>query len=61
MYVVGYRVLIGNKGIVARHVDVIEEDIKCIGFNDIHEGNENNNDSLQLLRPARRVGEVKLI
>ena len=42
--VVGYRVLIGNRVIVARHVDVIEEDIKCIGFNDIDEGNENNND-----------------
>ena len=42
--VVGYRVLIGNRVIVARHVDVIEEDIKCIGFNDIDEGNEKNND-----------------
>ena len=43
--VVGYRVLIWNKVIVARHVDVIEEDIKYIGFNDIDEGNENNNDN----------------
>lgn len=34
---VGYRVLIGNKVIVARHVDIIEEDTLCIGFDDTHE------------------------
>lgn len=27
-------ILINNKVIVTRHVDVIEEDIKCIGFED---------------------------
>ena len=32
--VTGYRVLIGNRVIVARHVDVIEEDVKCIGLDD---------------------------
>jgi len=37
---VGYRVLIDNKVIVARHVDIIEEDTRCIGFEDI-EGKEN--------------------
>lgn len=29
---VEYRVLIKNKIVIARHVDIIEEDIKCIGF-----------------------------
>ena len=29
---VGYRVLINNKIIVARHVDIIERDVKCIGI-----------------------------
>ena len=32
--VTGYRVLIGNRVIVARHVDVIEEDVECISLND---------------------------
>lgn len=30
---VGYRVLINNKIIVARHVEIVERDIKCIGIN----------------------------
>ena len=55
--VVGYRVLIGNKVIVARHFDVIEEDIKCIGFNDIDEGNENNNDLIP--PPTSTLGESR--
>jgi len=29
---VGYRVLINNKVIIARHVDIIEEDVNLIGF-----------------------------
>ena len=33
--IVGYRVLIGNRAIVARHVDIIEEDVKCIGLDDL--------------------------
>lgn len=28
---VGYRVLLNNKVIVARHVDNVEENVKCIG------------------------------
>ena len=55
--VVGYRVLIGNKVIVARQVDFIEEDIKCIGFNDIDEGNENNNDLIP--PPTSTLGESR--
>ena len=31
---VGYRVLLNNKMIVARHVDIVEENIKCIGFDE---------------------------
>ena len=37
----GYRVLINNKIIVAKHVDIVEENVKCIRLN----GNENENDS----------------
>ena len=32
---VGYRVLINNKIIVARHVDIVEENVKCIGFDEV--------------------------
>jgi hypothetical protein len=31
---VGYRVLINGKVMVARHVDIVEEDVECIGFED---------------------------
>ncbi|KAJ8706101.1 hypothetical protein PYW07_010878 [Mythimna separata] len=31
---VGYKVLINNRIIVARHVDIIEEDVMCMGNND---------------------------
>lgn len=29
---VGYKVLLNNKIIVARHVDIVEKDVKCIGI-----------------------------
>ena len=32
---VGYRVLLNNKIIVVRHVDIVEENIKCIGFDEV--------------------------
>lgn len=35
-----YRVLIDNKIIVARHVDIIEEDVRCIGFQEEEEKEE---------------------
>ena len=38
-----YRVLIGNRVIVARHVDIIEEDVNCIGLNDSDSEKENLN------------------
>lgn len=47
----GYRVLINNKVIVARHVEIIEETEKCIDFNfdgsnvDTSSENERNSDS----------------
>lgn len=31
---VDYRTLINNRVIVARHIDIIEDDIKCIGFSE---------------------------
>ena len=32
---VGYRVLLNNKIIVARHVEIVEENIKCIGLDKV--------------------------
>ena len=43
----GYRVLIGNRVIVARHVDIVEEDVKCIDLNDDDFENENLNENLE--------------
>lgn len=40
---VGYRVLIDNKIIIARHVDIVEEDVKLVGFKG--DNNDNNNNS----------------
>ena len=42
---VGYRVLINNKITVTRHVDVIEEDVECIGLNsqDSGDGSQEKN------------------
>lgn len=37
---VGYRVLLDNKIVVARHVDIVEEDVNCIGFREDNDGNE---------------------
>ena len=31
---VGYRVLLNNKRIVARHVEIVEENVKCIGLDE---------------------------
>jgi hypothetical protein len=39
---VGYRVLINNKIVVARHVNIVENDIRCFGFDEC----ENSNDSV---------------
>lgn len=38
---VGYRVLLNGRVIVARHVDIVEENIKCIGLNSDEIENEN--------------------
>jgi len=34
MKIVGYRVLINNKVIIVRHVDIVEENVNLIGFKD---------------------------
>lgn len=39
---VGYKVLLNNKVIVAKHVDIIEENVKLIGFKENYEIDENN-------------------
>lgn len=39
---VGYRVLINNRIVIARHVDIVENNVRCIGFNEC----ENSNDSI---------------
>ena len=46
---VGYRVLLNDKIIVARHVDIVEPGVKCIGFNDSENEDENEqiNDNAQ--------------
>lgn len=42
---VGYRVLINGKIIDARHVEIVENNVRCIGFNDEEtESSMNNND-----------------
>ena len=38
---VGYRILVNNKVIVAKHVDIVEDNINLVGFNDV-ENNEND-------------------
>ena len=40
--VTGHRVLINDRVIVARHVDIFEEDVKCIGLG----GNDLENEDL---------------
>ena len=37
---VGYRVLINNRVIVAKHIDIIEESVNLVGFNENEEVNE---------------------
>ena len=32
---VGYRILLNNKIIVVRHVEIVEENIKCIGLDEV--------------------------
>ena len=45
--VVGYRIFIGNRVIVARHIDVIVEDVECIGLNHRVLAKENLNESFE--------------
>ncbi|XP_047113614.1 uncharacterized protein LOC124790091 [Schistocerca piceifrons] len=42
---VGYRVLINNKIVVARHVDIVESGVQCIGFKDYDSVSEYSSDS----------------
>lgn len=42
---VGYRVLVNNKIIITRHVDIVEENVKCIGLTENDSENEYSDDS----------------
>lgn len=39
---VGYEALLNNKLIVARHIHIVEENVKCIGLSERESENENN-------------------
>lgn len=39
----GYRVLLDTKIIIVKHVDIVEEDVKLVGFKG--DNNDNNNNS----------------
>lgn len=45
---VGYRVLLNGRVIVARHVDIVEENVKCIGLNENESENNRNSDNESL-------------
>uniref|UniRef100_A0A6P7H0L4 Uncharacterized protein LOC114345358 n=1 Tax=Diabrotica virgifera virgifera TaxID=50390 RepID=A0A6P7H0L4_DIAVI len=42
---VGYRVLLNGRVIVARHVDIVEENIKCIGLDFVESDNDKNDEN----------------
>lgn len=54
---VGYRILIKNKVIIARHVDVIEEDTNLIGFKCDDEENNPANEAKESPRKSRKITE----
>lgn len=45
---VGYRVLLNSRIIVARHVDTVEENVKCIGLDENESENENIDNKLKI-------------
>ena len=52
---VGYKVLTNNRVIVAKHVDIIEKNVKLVGFGDNDAINENNDEII--LPPTSTLGE----
>lgn len=62
---VGYRVLINNKVVIARHVDIVEEDVKLIGCGNgenrvkISGGFEDNADNLEARDEIQEVENVR--
>ena len=54
---VGYRVLTNNRVIVAKHVDIIEENVKLVGFGNNDEINENNDEII--LPSTSTLGESR--
>lgn len=55
---VGYRVLVNNRVIVARHVDIIEENMKCIGL-DVDD-NESVNDENKCMSESQDENVCKV-
>lgn len=39
---VGYRVILNNRVIIVKHVDILEEDVRCIGLDENESGKEND-------------------
>ena len=58
---VGYRVLIKNKVIVARHVDKLKEDMKYIDFKNKDEINEVEEDETAEVEAKEKLKNIKKI
>ena len=54
---VGYRVLINTRVIVAKHVDIVEENVKLVAFGDNDEINEKNDETI--LPSSSTLGESR--
>ena len=48
---VGYRALLNNRIIVARHVDIVEKDVKCIGVD--YNDDEKESDCSTIITPLK--------
>ncbi|XP_068990370.1 copia protein isoform X2 [Neodiprion pinetum] len=62
---VGYRVLLNNRIIVARNVDIIEKDVKCIGIdyddndlNNKYDANEDENSDDDMLKDENELNKT---
>ena len=58
---VGYRILINNKIIVAKHVDIIEENVKLVGFNGNDEITDNSLNENKTDQQSKNENESSII
>ncbi|KAK9709792.1 hypothetical protein QE152_g26409 [Popillia japonica] len=62
---VGYRILLNNRVIDARHVDIVEDDIRCIGFEDNEKVNDSksemNQNTINESTNSAQNGEIEMI